>query len=60
VHPDVIAAYMDGSLLHLRMRATPSPRRATQTEGLRAEERAVLRLLEKLARDSKTHVRRKG
>jgi DNA topoisomerase-1 len=47
VHPDVIEAYLDGSLLHLRMHAPPSPRKATQQEGLRDEERAVLRLLGK-------------
>jgi DNA topoisomerase-1 len=47
VHPDVIDAYMDGSLLRIRMHAAPTPRSATQHEGLRPEERAVLRLLEK-------------
>jgi len=46
VHPDVIDAHMDGSLLRVRMHA-PARRRATQEEGLRDEERAVLRLLEK-------------
>ncbi len=46
VHPDVIDAHIDGSLLRVRMQA-PAPRRATQDEGLRDEERAVLRLLEK-------------
>jgi DNA topoisomerase I len=46
VHPDVIEAHMDGSLLRVRMQP-PSPQRATQDEGLRDEERAVLRLLEK-------------
>jgi DNA topoisomerase-1 len=40
VHPDVIDAHMDGSLLRVRM----SSRAST---GLRPEERAVLRLLEK-------------
>ncbi|HXA28461.1 MAG TPA: DNA topoisomerase IB [Candidatus Angelobacter sp.] len=47
VHPDVIDAYMDGSLLHVRMHAPLSPRGTTQEEGLRDEERAVLRLLQK-------------
>jgi len=46
VHPDVVDAHMDGSLLRLRMHA-PSRERATRGEGLRDEERAVLRLLEK-------------
>jgi DNA topoisomerase-1 len=45
VHPDVIDAHTDGSLLHLRMKAG-----ATGGDtGLRAEERMVLRLLERSA-----------
>ncbi|HEV7680175.1 MAG TPA: DNA topoisomerase IB [Candidatus Dormibacteraeota bacterium] len=46
VHPDVIEAYSDGSLLRLRLRHT-RPTTATQAEGLREEERTVLRLLER-------------
>jgi DNA topoisomerase-1 len=46
VHPDVIDAYMDGTLLRLRLHV-PTPGRANRTEGLREEERAVLRLLER-------------
>jgi DNA topoisomerase I len=41
VHPDVLAAHADGSLLQLHLRATA----ATSGGGLRPEERAVLRLL---------------
>ncbi len=46
VHPDVIEAYLDGTLL-----AAPArPRRSTRNGGLRPEERAVLTLLERRAR----------
>jgi len=50
VHPDVISAHLDGSLLRLRMQAPEPTGSATQTEGLREEERAVLRLLERARR----------
>lgn len=46
VHPGVLAAHADGSLMRLRVTATsPGTRRATT--GLRPEERAVLRLVDK-------------
>jgi DNA topoisomerase I len=46
VHPDVIEAHLDGSLLQLRMR--PASTEATPpVDRLRDEERAVLRLLER-------------
>jgi DNA topoisomerase I len=49
VHPDVVAAYMDGSLLRLHLTPPEPPQgQANQTIGLRDEERAVLRLLERL------------
>jgi DNA topoisomerase-1 len=44
VHPDVIDAYLDGTL------PAPPRRRAPQSLGLRPEERAVLTLLERRAR----------
>ena len=42
VHPDVLEAHADGSLLQLRLRSGAD---APAAAGLRAEERAVLRLL---------------
>jgi len=45
VHPDVIDAHLDGSLFKLRLSATDEPPHATT--GLRSEEKAVLRLLER-------------
>ncbi|HKR98857.1 MAG TPA: DNA topoisomerase IB [Candidatus Dormibacteraeota bacterium] len=44
IHPDVLSAHADGSLLKLRLRANGE---AEVKNGLREEERAVLRLLRK-------------
>jgi DNA topoisomerase-1 len=47
VHPDVIEAHLDGSLLRLRLQPPDPEAPPTQAAGLRDEERAVLRLLER-------------
>jgi len=49
VHPDVVEAHMDGSLLRLRLQPAGDPGgdSPSQAAGLRDEEKAVLRLLER-------------
>ena len=51
VHPDVVDAHTDGSLLRLRLRPAGSGD-AEGEHGLRAEERMVLRLLERAHRSA--------